>query len=132
MDDLSVKTLVGLAAFAAGLVFGAVVQRTHFCTMGAIADLVLFGDGRRMRAWLLAIAVGLLGSQLLDSTGIVDLGSSFYRASDILWAGALLGGLMFGFGMTQTGGCTSRNVVRLGAGNLKSRWSSWSGGSLPI
>ncbi|MGI9420227.1 MAG: YeeE/YedE family protein [Geminicoccaceae bacterium] len=120
MDDFSVNTLVGLAAFASGLVFGAVVQRTHFCTMGAIADLVLFGDGRRMRAWLLAIAVGVLGSQLLDSTGIVDLSGSLYRASDILWAGALLGGLMFGFGMTQTGGCTSRNVVRLGAGNLKS------------
>ena len=27
---------------------------------------------------------------------------------------------MFGFGMTLTGGCSSRNVVRLGAGNLKS------------
>lgn len=120
MDDVSVKTLVGLAAFASGLLFGAVVQRTHFCTMGAIADLVLFGDGRRMRAWLLAIAVGLIGSQALASAGIVDLGGSFYRASDILWLGALLGGLMFGFGMTQTGGCTSRNLVRLGAGNLKS------------
>lgn len=120
MDDISVRTLVSLAAFAAGLVFGAVVQRTHFCTMGAIADLVLFGDGRRMRAWLLAIAVGLLGSQLLERTGIVDLGGSFYRAGNILWIGALLGGLMFGFGMTQTGGCTSRNIVRLGAGSLKS------------
>ncbi|MGI9501148.1 MAG: YeeE/YedE family protein [Geminicoccaceae bacterium] len=120
MDDPSVKSLVGLAAFAAGLVFGAVVQRTHFCTMGAVADLVLFGDGRRMRAWLLAIAVGLLGSQLAERAGIVDLGDSFYRASDVLWLGALIGGLMFGFGMTQTGGCTSRNAVRLGAGNLKS------------
>ncbi len=120
MEDLSARTAVAIAAFASGLVFGAVVQRTHFCTMGAIADLVLFGDGRRMRAWLLAIAVGLLGSQALAFAGVIDLGGSFYRASDILWAGALLGGLMFGFGMTQTGGCTSRNIVRLGAGNLKS------------
>ena len=120
MEDLSARTAVALVAFIAGLVFGAVVQRTHFCTMGAIADLVLFGDGRRMRAWLLAIAVGLIGSQALASARVLDLGDSFYRASDILWAGALLGGLMFGFGMTQTGGCTSRNIVRLGAGNLKS------------
>lgn len=120
MEELSVKGAVALAAFVAGLVFGAVVQRTHFCTMGAIADLVLFGDGRRMRAWLLAIAVALLGSQVLSSAGVIDLSGSFYRTSDILWAGALLGGLMFGFGMTLTGGCTSRNVVRLGAGNLKS------------
>ncbi|MDH3658620.1 MAG: YeeE/YedE family protein [Alphaproteobacteria bacterium] len=120
MEELSTSSIVGLSAFVAGLVFGAVVQRTHFCTMGALADLVLFGDGRRMRAWLLAIAVAMLGSQALASAGIVDLGNSFYRASDVLWLGALIGGLMFGFGMTQTGGCTSRNVVRLGAGNLKS------------
>ncbi|MEZ5931891.1 MAG: YeeE/YedE family protein [Alphaproteobacteria bacterium] len=120
MDEISARSAVALAAFIAGLVFGAVVQRTHFCTMGAIADLVLFGDGRRLRAWLLAIAVALLGSQVLAATGVVDLGRSVYRTSDILWLGALLGGLMFGFGMTLTGGCTSRNVVRLGAGNLKS------------
>ena len=88
--------------------------------MGAIADLVLFGDGRRMRAWLLAMAVALIGSQVLEALGLVDLSDSFYRASDVLWLGAVIGGLMFGFGMTQTGGCTSRNLVRLGAGNLKS------------
>jgi hypothetical protein len=120
MDDLSARSAVALAAFGAGLAFGAVVQRTHFCTMGAIADLVLFGDGRRMRAWLLAIAVALLGSQTLAAAGVVDLGASVYRAAAILWPGALIGGLMFGFGMTLTGGCGSRNAVRLGAGNLKS------------
>jgi uncharacterized membrane protein YedE/YeeE len=120
MDHLSARTAVALAAFVAGLVFGAVVQRTHFCTMGAIADLTLFGDGRRMRAWLLAIAVGLFGSQALAFAGVIDLSSTPYRTSDILWLGALLGGLMFGFGMTLTGGCASRNLVRLGAGNLKS------------
>ena len=120
MDDLSATGMVALAAFISGLVFGAVVQRTHFCTMGAIADLVLFGDGRRVRAWLLAVAVALVGSQLLAVAGIVDLAGSFYRSSNILWLGALVGGLLFGFGMTLTGGCTSRNIVRLGAGNLKS------------
>jgi len=120
MDEFSIKSLVGLVALVAGAIFGAIVQRTHFCTMGAIADLVLFGDGRRMRAWLLAIAVALFGSQVLASADLIDLSSSLYRSTGILWLGALLGGLMFGFGMTQTGGCTSRNLVRLGAGNLKS------------
>ncbi len=120
MEDLTAKTTVALAAFLAGMVFGAVVQRTHFCTMGAIADLTLFGDSRRLRAWLLAIAIGLLGSQALHGLGLINLSATAYRASDILWLGALLGGLMFGFGMTLTGGCTSRNLVRLGAGNLKS------------
>ncbi len=120
MAALAVSSMVGLFAFAGGLLFGAVVQRTHFCTMGAIADLVLFQDWRRMRAWLLAIAVALLGSQALDVSGIIDLGRSHQRSSDLLWLGALLGGLLFGFGMTLTGGCSSRNIVRFGAGNLKS------------
>lgn len=120
MEDVAASSMVGLAAFAGGLLFGAVVQRTHFCTMGAIADLVLFQDWRRMRAWLLAMAIAILGSQTLEAIGIIDLSGSLYRASDILWLGALLGGLLFGFGMTLTGGCSSRNAVRFGAGNLKS------------
>lgn len=73
-----------------------------------------------MRAWLLAIAVALLGTQVLHFLGVIDLRSSFYRSSDLLWLGALIGGLSFGFGMTLTGGCSSRNLARLGGGNLKS------------
>jgi uncharacterized membrane protein YedE/YeeE len=120
MDGLSTKVVVGLAAFLAGIVFGAIVHRTHFCTMGAIADAVLFGDGRRLRAWLLAMAVALIGTQAFEIANLLDLNASFYRTSDFLWLGAVLGGLLFGFGMTLTGGCVSRNLVRLGAGNLKS------------
>jgi uncharacterized membrane protein YedE/YeeE len=120
MEEMAVTSVVGMTAFAGGLLFGAVVQRTHFCTMGAIADLVLFQDWRRMRAWLLAMGIAILGSQILDFLGYVELSGSLYRASDVLWLGALLGGGLFGFGMTLTGGCSSRNVVRFGAGNLKS------------
>ena len=35
---------------------GAVVNKTNFCTMGAVSDMVNMGDLGRMRAWLLAIA----------------------------------------------------------------------------
>ncbi|MGA1325882.1 MAG: YeeE/YedE family protein, partial [Rubrivivax sp.] len=47
MQDLDVSILttqVLWAAFAIALVFGAVAQRTHFCTMGAVADIVNIGD----------------------------------------------------------------------------------------
>jgi len=120
MDELSVATIVGLGGFAVGLVFGAAVQRTNFCTMGGISDLVLMGDGRRFRAWLLAIAVAIIGSQTLHFAGLIDLNKSIYLTSNLGWLGAIIGGLMFGFGMTQTGGCASRTLVRLGSGNLKS------------
>ncbi len=120
MGEFGDTTWVGTAAFVAGVVFGATVQRTHFCAMGGISDAVLFGDWRRLRAWLMAIGVAILGSQALQLAGLVDLGTSLYVASDLAWLALALGGLMFGFGMTLTGGCASRNVVRLGAGNLKS------------
>jgi len=120
MGELTTTTIVGIGGFIIGLVFGAVVQRTNFCTMGAISDLVLMGDGRRFRAWTLAIAVAIIGTQALHFSGAIDINKSIYLTPNLGWLGAIVGGAMFGFGMTLTGGCGSKTVVRLGAGNLKS------------
>ncbi len=111
--------IVPFGGLAIGLVFGVTVQRSHFCSMGSISDAVLFGSFRRLRIWALAIAVALLGSQALHAAGLVDLGGTGYRQPGVFWLGALLGGLLFGFGMVLAGGCASRNLVRLGAGSLK-------------
>ena len=117
---MAVNTLVGLLGFLAGVVFGATAQRTNFCTMGAISDIVYLQDYRRFRAWLLAIAVAIMGSQALHLSGLVDLGKSIYLTANLGWLGAILGGLMFGFGMTLTGGCGNKTLVRIGGGSLKS------------
>ncbi len=102
-----------------GLLFGLVGQRTNFCTMGAVADLVTLGDRRRLRAWVLAAATALLGAQLLDAGGAVPLDRSMYLAPSLNWLGHGLGGGLFGFGMVLAGGCGSRNLVRLGGGDLR-------------
>ena len=120
MSGLPLPYLLNLAGLALGVIFGAAVQRSNFCTMGAISDMVLMGDGNRLRSWVLAIAVAMLGSQLLHLLGFVDLGRSIYTSANLGWLGAALGGLLFGFGMVLAGGCGSRTLVRLGAGNLKS------------
>jgi uncharacterized membrane protein YedE/YeeE len=120
MEELPVSTIVAGLGFGLGLIFGATVQRTNFCTMGAISDIVLMADWTRFRAWMLAIAVAILGSQVLHAGGTVDLGRSIYLSTNLGWAGAILGGLMFGFGMTMTGGCAYRVLARIGGGNLKS------------
>ncbi len=103
MGELETTTIVGIGGFAVGLVFGAVVQRTNFCTMGAISDLVLMGDGRRFRAWVLAIAVAIIGTQTLHFGGVVNINKSLYLSSNLGFLGATLGGAMFGFGMTSGG-----------------------------
>jgi uncharacterized membrane protein YedE/YeeE len=64
--------------------------------------------------------VALAGSQFLSFAGYIDLGQSIYLTTNFGWLGAIAGGLIFGFGMTMTGGCPSRTLVRLGGGNLKS------------
>lgn len=120
MSSLPVNVLVSLLGLLAGVAFGATAQRTNFCTMGALSDIVNLQDYRRFRAWMLAIAVATAGSQLLYLTGTVDLGRSIYLTANLGWLGAIIGGLMFGFGMTLTGGCGNKTLVRLGAGNLKS------------
>jgi uncharacterized membrane protein YedE/YeeE len=73
-----------------------------------------------MRAWLLAIAVAMLGSNLLVYFGYFDISQTFYTRGTVYWFGALAGGLIFGVGMTLAGGCGQRTLVRLGGGNLKS------------
>jgi len=104
---------------AIGVVFGFVVERSNFCAMGALSDIANFADYRRWRAWLLASAVALLGTQSLAQAGVVDLALSMYPGPRVNWLGHILGGLLFGIGMVFAGGCASRNLVRLGSGDLR-------------
>jgi uncharacterized membrane protein YedE/YeeE len=107
-------------AFLLAFIFGAVGNRTNFCTMGAVSDWVNMGDMSRMRMWLLAIAVALLGSSALHLAGVIDLSKSIYPGPNFTWLSYVLGGLLFGIGMTLGSGCGSKTLIRVGTGNLKS------------
>ena len=121
MQDLQhLPALVAGCAFGLAVVFGAVANRVNFCTMGAVTDLVTTGDWRRMRMWLLAIAVAIAGATWLEATGLADLGKSIYTTAQVAWASHLVGGFLFGFGMTLASGCGSKLLVRVGGGSLKS------------
>ncbi|SNB52183.1 hypothetical protein SAMN07250955_101201 [Arboricoccus pini] len=109
-----------LAAPAIGIAYGLLAQRVHFCTMGALSDLFLFGSRRRLRGWVLAAATGLLLTQLLVAAGALAPGQTTYLALPAPGLPtALLGGCLLGYGMVLAGGCPSRNLVRLGGGSLK-------------
>lgn len=112
--------LVAWLAFCLAAVFGAVANRVDFCTMGAVTDVVTSGDWRRMRMWLLAIAVAIAGVAALDATALVDFGKTIYTGPRVAWLSSIVGGFLFGFGMTLASGCGSKTLIRLGAGNLKS------------
>ena len=112
--------MVVWGAFALAFLFGAVGNKTHFCTMGAVSDVVNMGDWNRMRMWLLAIAVATAGASGLQLAGLVDLSKTIYTSPRFTWFSYLLGGLLFGIGMTLASGCGSRTLIRIGTGNLKS------------
>ena len=116
---VSSSTILWLA-FVVAFLFGAIGQKTSFCTMGAVSDIVNTGDWGRMRMWLLAIGVAILGSAALHSAGLIDLDKSIYRTPSFTWLSYLLGGSCFGIGMVLASGCGSKTLIRIGGGNLKS------------
>ena len=119
MFDLAPNVVTALGGLLIGIVVGATIQLTNFCTMGGISDYVLLGNGNRLRAWVLATATAIIGTQLLAWQGLIDLSKSIYLTPNFGWLGAILGGALFGFGMTKASGCASRNLARIGSGNLK-------------
>lgn len=118
--DWSPLYKVSALAFLIGIIFGAVANKTNFCTMGAVSDWVNMGDKNRLRAWLLAIGVAIIATQTMQSMGLVELREAIYLTPNFGWLGYLLGGFLFGIGMTLASGCGQRTLVRVGGGNLKS------------
>ncbi len=116
---VSYNTLLWLS-FAVAFLFGAIGQRTHFCTMGAVSDIVNMEDWGRMRQWLLAMGVAILGAAGLHAVGLIDLDKSIYRSGHLIWLAHLVGGFCFGVGMVLASGCGSKTLIRIGGGNLKS------------
>ena len=126
--ELTFAAKVMWASFAVALVMGALVHRSGFCTMGGVSDLINMGDKGRLAAWLLAVAIAILGVTAMQAGGVIDMSLTTsndtsqppYRVAMFVWPRYLLGGLLFGIGMTLGSGCGNKTVVRLGGGNLKS------------
>lgn len=125
---MEITTTVLLWAFVLALILGVVATKTNFCTMGAVSDWVNIGDTGRMRAWVFAIGMSILGVMALSVTGISDFtlvadnetASPPYLSANFAWPRNVLGGLMFGIGMTLGSGCGNKTLLRVGSGNIKS------------
>ena len=118
--ELSISQWVIGLGLAIGVVYGAVGQVSGFCLNSAIRQQITAGNGHKLRAFVLAMLVAIVGSQLLDTAGLIDLSQSIYPVSQASWVLTALGGMLFGFGMIQARGCGARSLVLLGQGNLRS------------
>ncbi len=119
---LSAQSFFLWSTFILAFILGLVVNKTNFCTMGAVSDLVNMGDTGRFRAWVLAATVALIGVMVLEALGRADLSSTLppYRGSEFQWGRYILGGVLFGIGMTFASGCGNKTLIRIGGGNIKS------------
>jgi len=121
-DFSSAHLTVLLTIFGIAFLMGAVANKTNFCTMGAVSDLVNIGDSGRIRAWMLAMAVAIIGVVILEAGGFTSLDSTLppYRGSNFAWLEYIIGGILFGIGMTLGSGCGNKTLIRIGGGNVKS------------
>ena len=120
VDLVAINQGVVWGGLVIGLAFGVAAAHSHFCTMGALADIATMGDWTRMRMWFLAMAVALLGATGVEALHAGLLDASMYRSSRLNLLSHAVGGLLFGFGMVIASGCGARTLIRAGAGNLKS------------
>lgn len=120
--EISITWQVILAGAAMAAVMGAVAGKTNFCTMGAVSDWINMGDLNRMRAWFLAVATAAIGVLVIEYMQVASMDDSRvpYRGALFMWPRYILGGLLFGIGMTIASGCGNKSLVRLGGGNIKS------------
>jgi hypothetical protein len=119
-EFLALQTQVLWVSFVVCVFFGALARRTDFCTMGAISDIYNIRSWVRMRMWGMAVGVAMIGFYLMAWLGWIDPTQTIYSSGRIIWLSAIVGGLMFGFGMVLASGCASKTLVRIGEGSLKS------------
>jgi uncharacterized membrane protein YedE/YeeE len=111
MDDL--PWMLSLSALGTGLIFGYVIQRGGFCLTRALSNAVLMRDGNILRAYVLALLVAMVGVQLIETLGLVDI-----PLRPLRWLSNIAGGLLFGVGMILSGGCSGSTWYRVGEGAI--------------
>ncbi|MEL6747033.1 MAG: YeeE/YedE family protein [Pseudomonadota bacterium] len=118
--EMTAGILAMLLGAVGGIVLGITARVGRFCTLGAIEDAMLAGNFLRMRIWVMAMAVAVLGTALLNSAGLIDISQSFLAERPLNLMTLISGGLAFGVGMALVGTCGFGTLVRLGGGDLKS------------
>ena len=104
-------------SLAAGVVVGALAQRTRLCMVGGIRDLVLFREPKLILGFAAVFLAALVGNAALGffHPGFADQPVAH---TDGLWNA--LGMLLAGYGCVLLGGCPLRQLVLSGEGNADS------------
>ena len=107
----------------AGIIVGALAQRTRFCMVGGIRDMILFRENRLLLGFVAVLVSALVMNLIFSAT----TGTSYFNLgfenqpiahSDGLWN--FLGLYLTGFACVLLGGCPLRQLILSGEGNTDS------------
>ncbi len=107
LSNLIIGALIGLG-------FGVFLQKGRFCFVSAFRDFIAYKDSRVLKGVILGILTMMIGVNVAYSLG---------TPADHFWIpsfglNSVIGGFIFGLGMTLAGGCASGSLYRAGEGYL--------------
>ncbi|MEK8128168.1 YeeE/YedE family protein [Paenibacillus filicis] len=107
---------VFLLAAVFGFLYGFLLQKADFCFVASVRDWISVRDTRALNGVLVLIATSLIGWAVVLTFGLREV-SEVWTVP--LGGANLLGGLLFGIGMTIAGGCGSGTLYRCGMGYVQ-------------
>lgn len=99
-----------------GIFIGIVLQRSRWCIVRALREPFMTGDAEPAVAIIAGLIIGIFGFTVIKIMGI---GSETAMVASNFWMPSIIGGVIFGFGMTIAGGCTIGSSWRAGEGHVK-------------
>lgn len=106
-----------MIALAAGLIVGALAQKTRLCTVGGIRDLILFKDWHLISGFIAILVTAFVGNIILGQFKL-GFAAQPIAHTDGLWN--FLGMALAGFGSVLLGGCPLRQLILASEGNIDS------------
>lgn len=120
MWDIAPSVLAGGTGLIGGVILGYASRMGDFCTLNAIESATYGGDQRRARLWGVVLGVAIIALFVAEALGFALITQSPYHMIAFNPLAAILGGLLFGYGMALAGNCGFGALVRLGGGDLRS------------
>jgi len=103
-----------LISLGAGLIIGFLAQRTRFCTMGSIRDMILMGDTHLISGVGALVVVAFITNLALGQVSFGFFGQPVAH-SNYLWN--FLGMALAGLAFALAGGCPGRQLFLSGEGD---------------
>lgn len=108
-----------LSTLIFGFLYGFIAQREQFCFSGGIKDFILFGQTKRTASLIMAILTAILATQYFGYKLEIDFLDTRYF-SNVNYLFIVVGGILFGYGMMVSDGCSSRHLIKLASRDMDS------------